>query len=134
MSPEKRTELIRKGNLLFNSGDIETAALVFKATNYKDGLIRVGDYFYFEKHQPLRAYGYYRQAGHEKGTNKIAAGFVFALKCWLWGEVKEEKWVHPSDFKETAVQSKPAPEKKVHLKPPVLGKDYMTPPPKKKNS
>ncbi len=100
MDPKKRAELVRMGNQLYNSGDIETAAQVYKATGYRDGLIRVGDYFYFEKQQPLRAYGYYRQANHEKMLNRISSGFVFALKMWLW-ETPEEK----------AAREKSAPDK-----------------------
>ncbi|MCS6984732.1 MAG: hypothetical protein NZM25_06375 [Leptospiraceae bacterium] len=122
MDPQKRAQLIRQGNLLFNKGDIETAAKIFKATNYRDGLIRVGDYFYFEKHEPLRAYGYYRQAGHEKGLQKIHMGFIFALKCWLYGEV------NPKKKKEEEKNPKSTPvEKEAYRRPPHLGDDYITP-------
>ena len=75
--------MVRMGNKAFNEKNIEYASKAFKAANYKDGLIRVGDYYYYEDRQPLRAYGYYRQAGHEKMIDKIYEGFTFALKCWL---------------------------------------------------
>lgn len=90
---KQRNALIREGNAAFNEGDIEMAARIFKTTVYKDGLIRVGDYYYFEKHQPLLAYGYYRKAGHQKMLDKIFDGFTFALKCWLWeGEGSSFDW------------------------------------------
>lgn len=128
MDAKTRIELIRRGNEFFNKGDIEKAAQIFKATNYRDGLIRVGDYFYFEKHQPLRAYGYYRQAGYDKGLEKIKLGFVFALKCWLWNEVKPT-----SDQKNPATEQKKEVKKTENpeLRPPRLGDDYITPTKKK---
>ncbi len=83
MNEKERTELIRKGNAAFNEGNIEMAARIFKTTEYKDGLIRLGDYYYFEREQPLMAYGYYRKAGHAKMLDKLSEAFIFALKCWL---------------------------------------------------
>jgi hypothetical protein len=43
-SPQKAA-LNRKGNVLFNSGDIEGARRIFMTTGYSDGLSRVGDYY-----------------------------------------------------------------------------------------
>ncbi|MDR3303627.1 MAG: hypothetical protein LBS86_04375 [Treponema sp.] len=39
----QKAALNRKGNVLFNSGDIESARKIFLATGYSDGLSRVGD-------------------------------------------------------------------------------------------
>lgn len=44
LDPAQRSALIRKGNALFNSGDIKTAQKIFITTGYSDGLERVGDY------------------------------------------------------------------------------------------
>lgn len=88
---KQRVELIREGNAAFNEGNIDMAARIFKATDYKDGLIRVGDYYYFDKHQPLMAYGYYRRANYQKMLDKIFDGFTFALKCWLWDEENSDR-------------------------------------------
>jgi hypothetical protein len=41
----RKAALNRKGNMLFNSGDIEAAKRVFLTTGYSDGLSRVGDYY-----------------------------------------------------------------------------------------
>jgi hypothetical protein len=41
----QRAALNRKGNVLFNSGDIEAARRIFLTTGYSDGLSRVGDYY-----------------------------------------------------------------------------------------
>ena len=41
----RKAALNRKGNMLFNSGDIEGARRIFLTTGYSDGLSRVGDYY-----------------------------------------------------------------------------------------
>jgi hypothetical protein len=41
----QKAALNRKGNMLFNSGDIEGARRIFITTGYSDGLVRVGDYY-----------------------------------------------------------------------------------------
>ena len=41
----QKAALNRKGNILFNSGDIEGARRIFQTTGYSDGLSRVGDYY-----------------------------------------------------------------------------------------
>ena len=41
----QKAALNRKGNTLYNSGDIEGARRIFLTTGYSDGLIRVGDYY-----------------------------------------------------------------------------------------
>lgn len=83
LSDQERTTLIRKGNQAFNEGNVDLASRIFKTAEYKDGLIRVGDYYYFDKRQPLLAYGYYKCANHQIMIEKISDGFIFALKHWL---------------------------------------------------
>ena len=41
----QKVALNRRGNMLFNSGDIENARRIFETTGYSDGLSRVGDYY-----------------------------------------------------------------------------------------
>ena len=86
MDDKERAALIRKGNAAFNDGDIELAIKIFKATGYKDGLIRLGDHFFYEKEQPLIAYGYYRRAGDTKMLDRMSEAFTFALSCWMHDE------------------------------------------------
>ncbi len=59
LTPKERLLLIRKGNELFNNGNIDKAAKIFVTTAYKDGLIRVGDYYYFQKKDPIKALYFY---------------------------------------------------------------------------
>ena len=46
LSSAQKTALIRKGNALFNAGNLEQAKRIFLTTGYTDGLVRVGDYYY----------------------------------------------------------------------------------------
>ena len=41
----EKAVLNRKGNILYNSGDIEGARRIFLTTGYSDGLVRVGDHY-----------------------------------------------------------------------------------------
>jgi len=41
----QKVALNRKGNALFNSGDVEGARRIFETTGYSDGLSRVGDHY-----------------------------------------------------------------------------------------
>lgn len=54
LSSEQKVALNRKGNILFNQGDIESARRIFITTGYSDGLTRVGDK-YAEKNESLKA-------------------------------------------------------------------------------
>ena len=45
LSSEQKVMLNRRGNELFNSGDIESAKRIFMTTGYSDGLTRIGDYY-----------------------------------------------------------------------------------------
>ncbi|MDR2700924.1 MAG: hypothetical protein LBB72_00670 [Spirochaetaceae bacterium] len=49
-----KAALNRRGNVLYNSGDIEGARRIFLTTGYSDGLSRVGD-FYKSGGRPLDA-------------------------------------------------------------------------------
>jgi hypothetical protein len=42
----QKVALNRKGNVLYNSGDVEGARRIFLTTGYSDGLVRVGDYYH----------------------------------------------------------------------------------------
>lgn len=83
MTEKERIALIRKGNQLFNEGKLEAAEKIFVATKYKDGLIRVGDYFYFDKKMPLFAYKYYKMANCKEKVNEIFERMIFALNKML---------------------------------------------------
>jgi len=83
MTDAEKNQITRKGNEAYNKGNFEQAAQLYKISVYKPGLKRIADYFYYEKHQPLRAYGYYRLAEQKQMLDKLFEGFVFALGCWV---------------------------------------------------
>jgi hypothetical protein len=82
-SSRNRAELIRKGNEAFNNKDFKTARELFTKADYKDGLIRLGDYYMFERRLPLLAFGYYKRAGSEKRIEDIRRRMIGALMEWL---------------------------------------------------
>jgi hypothetical protein len=85
MEQKQRVELIRKGNELFNKGDVETAAKAFIKTAYRDGLTRVADYYFFDRRLPLNALPYYRMANRQDKVNEIYERMFFALGRMIGG-------------------------------------------------
>ncbi len=79
MDDKERVALIRKGNMLFNEGDIEKASVIFIKTRYMDGLTRVADYYFFDKRQPLTALKYYKAVNRQDKVREIYDRMVFAL-------------------------------------------------------
>ena len=70
LSSEQKVLLNRKGNVLFNQGDIEGAKRIFVTTGYSDGLTRVGDN-YFEKKEELNALKMYLLAHNKKKSDPL---------------------------------------------------------------
>ena len=66
----QKVALNRKGNVLYNSGDIEGARRIFQTTGYSDGLVRIGD-FYKSKGRPLDALRMYWIAPDRKKAEPI---------------------------------------------------------------
>ena len=94
LTPKERIVLIRKGNELFNNGDIEKAAKIFITTAYKDGLIRVGDHYWFEMRNPLKALHYYLEAQYEKRIGELTERMAAIIKKWMQDDGSEEKNAH----------------------------------------
>ena len=91
LTPKERIILIRRGNELFNRGEIEKAAKVFVTTAYKDGLIRVGDHYYFDKKNPLKALHFYLEAQYEKRIREMSERMAGIILKWLQEDKKQEK-------------------------------------------
>ena len=83
LTPKERIFLIRKGNELLNDGDIEKAEKIFVTTAYKDGLIRIGDYYYFNKKNVFKALNLYLEAKYEKRIRELTERMAIVLKKWL---------------------------------------------------
>ena len=86
IDPAARVKLIRKGNELFSSGNIETAEKIFITADYKDGLVRLGDY-YLKKNNIYKSAEMYFMS---ENRSKID---IFCKKCALVIEkfLKEDK-------------------------------------------
>lgn len=83
MDKKERIALIRKGNELFNKGEIDNATKIFIKTDYRDGLARIGDYYYYEKKQPLTAFKFYKKARMDEKVNEIFERMINALGRWI---------------------------------------------------
>jgi hypothetical protein len=83
MDKKERIALIRKGNEFFNKGDIDNAIKIFIKTDYRDGLVRTGDYYYYDKRQPIMAFKFYKKAGANDKVNEIFERMISALGKWI---------------------------------------------------
>jgi len=90
MDDEQRIQLIRRGNELFNKGDLKNALKIFLATEYKDGIIRVADYLYFEKKDKISAIKLYKRAGHQKVIDDFAEKVAMVIRMLLDEDKRKE--------------------------------------------
>ena len=74
VEPSVRALLIRRGKDFFSSGNIKAAEKIFVTTDYKDGIVRLGDY-YFTNGDIYKAAKMYFMSGNE---SKIK---LFSEKC-----------------------------------------------------
>ena len=91
LTPKERLILIRKGNEFFNKGAIDKAAKIFVTTAYKDGLIRVGDYYYFDEKNPIKALHYYIEANYRKRIEEVSERIAQIIKRWLNKKIQNGK-------------------------------------------
>lgn len=78
----QKAALIRKGNELFNTGNIEQAKRVFLTTGYTDGLIRVGDY-YQRQQRFLQALQMYIVAPEPRKREQLVEKMSKVVRHWL---------------------------------------------------
>lgn len=99
MDSQQRAEMIRKGNTAFNEKNFTLARDLFTKAGYKDGLIRLGDYYMYEKRLPLLAYGYYKRAGAQNKIDDLHRRMIGAFSQWIGEDkLKEEsrEMLHPT--------------------------------------
>jgi hypothetical protein len=70
VEPDRKVKLNRRGNELFNAGDIEAARRIFQTTGYSDGLIRIGDRYLAES-RPIDALKMFRLARDDKRSEAL---------------------------------------------------------------
>lgn len=91
MDDEERIKLIRRGNELFNEGDIVNALKIFLATDYKDGIIRVADYFYYDKKELVKGIKLYKKAGHKKIVDEFAEKAAAVVRLYMEEDRRQEE-------------------------------------------
>ena len=84
-----KAALNRKGNQMFNKGDIESAKRIFMTTGYSDGLSRVGDY-YKSKNRLLEALRMYWISPDKTKSDPIIEQLAGVIQSML----KEEETPH----------------------------------------
>ena len=77
LTSEQKVSLNRKGNVLFNQGDIEQARRIFLTTGYSDGLTRVAD-VYVDQNRELDALKLYILA-HNKRKSEVLLEKIASL-------------------------------------------------------
>lgn len=82
LSAQQRTILIRKGNELFNAGNIEQAKRIFVTAHYTDGIIRIGDY-HMKHSDPLEALRMYRLAPERAKSEYLIERMAGVVRSWL---------------------------------------------------
>lgn len=87
ISSAQKAQLNRRGNTLFNSGEIETARRIFQTTGYSDGLMRVGEY-YLANDQPIDALKMFKLAHDGKRSDELIERAALAIRKILDKEVK----------------------------------------------
>jgi len=90
MDSAQKAALNRKGNVLFNSGEIEEARRIFMSTGYSDGLCRVGDY-YKSQNRPIEALRMYWIAPDHTKAEPLIIDVVGAIQAFMHEEDIEKE-------------------------------------------
>ncbi|GHU09907.1 hypothetical protein FACS1894151_08670 [Spirochaetia bacterium] len=90
MDSAQKAALNRKGNVLYNSGDVEGARRIFLTTGYSDGLVRVGDY-YNSHDKPLDALRMYWIAPDHTKSEAIIMKLSAIIQNLLHEEEKNDE-------------------------------------------
>jgi hypothetical protein len=76
---QQKAALNRKGNQLFNEGDVEAARRIFMTTGYSDGISRVGDH-YKSQNKNLEALRMYWIAPDRTKSEPLLEQLAFVLQ------------------------------------------------------
>jgi hypothetical protein len=120
MKDEEKVALARKGNEFFNNGNITEAIKYFVKAGYRDGIMRVADYYYFDKKQPLAALKFYKMINRKDRVDEIFARMMFALNKMLRPAAKETAQSEPAES-----ASNEEIEVKIHPKLKILAEEIL---------
>lgn len=90
LDSKTRVKLIREGNKHFSKNNIKTAERIFITVDYKDGLVRLGDYYY-EHNNILKAAEMYFLSGSSLNINKFCEKSASIIHNFLEEDKKTEK-------------------------------------------
>lgn len=82
LSGAQKAALIRKGNAMFNAGQVEQAKRIFLTIGYTDGLTRIGDH-YFQKRDLFEAIRMYWLAPAPDKKKRIVEMMASTVHQWL---------------------------------------------------
>ena len=90
LDSRQKAQLNRKGNMLLNHGEVESARRIFITTGYSDGLSRIGDY-YRSKGRIIDALRMYWIAPDKKKSADLIMELSFMVKNLIHeGDNKDE--------------------------------------------
>ncbi|MGP1455878.1 MAG: hypothetical protein ACTTJ7_09030 [Treponema sp.] len=82
LTSKQKVLLNRRGNELFNAGQVLDAQRIFIATGYSDGLTRVGDYYHAHQ-QRLEALRFYCMAKNKRKSEPLLTSLVDLVRTFL---------------------------------------------------
>ncbi len=82
LDSSRKAALIRKGNELFNQGDVQTAQRIFLTLGYTDGIIRAGDYHY-GRADYFEAYKLYSLAPAPEKVSFLIERMAGVVREWI---------------------------------------------------
>ena len=83
LTSEQKVILNRKGNVLFNQGDIEAARRIFITTGYSDALTRIADLYTQNPNKELQALKLYWLAHNKRKSEPIIQKVATIIKTLL---------------------------------------------------
>jgi hypothetical protein len=87
---DRKVKLNRKGNELFNRGEVETARRIFQTTGYSDGLIRIGNRYLQEK-RPVDALKMYWLSRDKTKIEELVGSMAVVIQSLLREEEEQEE-------------------------------------------
>ena len=88
LSSAQKAQLNRRGNTLYNSGEIETARRIFQTTGYSDGLMRVGE-SYLGAGRPVDALKMFKLSHDHVRSAELVERAALAIRKMLEEKEKE---------------------------------------------
>jgi hypothetical protein len=86
---DRKAKLNRRGNELFNKGEIETARRIFQTTGYSDGLIRIGKRYEADR-RPVEALKMYWLAHDDRRIEELVGTMALVIQNLLHEEEEEK--------------------------------------------